>query len=74
VRPVGQAEARLKEAAKLGFATAIVPSRRGAKQSQDRRNESGGIALREIAHLRQLVALFEDTAPKPARVLGPAHS
>ncbi|HLI20825.1 MAG TPA: DNA repair protein RadA [Stellaceae bacterium] len=70
VRPVGQSEARLKEAAKLGFASAIAPARRGSKQ--DRRPDAGGIALREIAHLRQLVAMFEAVAPKPARVLGAA--
>jgi DNA repair protein RadA/Sms len=79
VRPVGQTEARLKEAAKLGFATAITPTRRSARQAQDRQGqdrkaESGGIALRELAHLRQLVALFEEAAPQPARILGPAHS
>ncbi|HEY3917150.1 MAG TPA: DNA repair protein RadA [Stellaceae bacterium] len=68
VRPVGQAEARLKEAAKLGFASAITPPRRGA-----RGGENGGIALRELAHLRQLVALFEDAVPQAARVLGTAR-
>jgi DNA repair protein RadA/Sms len=75
VRPVGQTEARLKEAAKLGFGTAFTPSRRsGARQGQDRKTDSGGIALRELTHLRQLVALFEDSAPRPARVLGATPS
>ena len=70
VRPVGQTEARLKEAAKLGFAAAITPSRRGGRPgNQDRKGESG-IALRELAHLRQLVALFEDTAPGPGEWAG----
>jgi DNA repair protein RadA/Sms len=76
IRPVGQAEARLKEAAKLGFAAAITPPRRALRQAQGREaaGKETGITLRELAHLRQLVALFEDSAPKPARVLGAAHS
>jgi DNA repair protein RadA/Sms len=76
VRPVGQAEARLKEAAKLGFAAAITPPRRALRQAQgrDAAGKETGITLLELAHLRQLVALFEDSAPKPARVLGAAHS
>jgi DNA repair protein RadA/Sms len=77
VRPVGQAEARLKEAAKLGFGTAITPARRSSRQNnpgKERGDVNDGIALRELAHLRQLLAMFEDTAPRPARVLGPAAS
>jgi DNA repair protein RadA/Sms len=76
VRPVGQAEARLKEAAKLGFGTAVTPARHNSrpKGAAKERGDVNGIALRELAHLRQLVAMFEDTAPRPARVLGPAAS
>jgi DNA repair protein RadA/Sms len=75
VRPVGQAEARLKEAAKLGFSTAIVPARRSARPgSTQKSGDVNGIDLRELAHLRQLVAMFEDTAPRPARVVGSAAS
>jgi DNA repair protein RadA/Sms len=79
VRPVGQAEARLKEAAKLGFSTAVTPARRGSrpdstKGGSAKTGDVNGIALRELAHLRQLVAMFEDAAPRPARVLGPAAS
>ena len=74
VRPVGQAEARLKEAAKLGFGTAVTPARRSSRQATAKTGDVNGIALRELAHLRQLVAMFEDTAPRPARVLGPAAS
>jgi DNA repair protein RadA/Sms len=58
VRAVSQTEARLKEAAKLGFAGALTPPRRGSKGARD-----GGIKLREIAHLRDLLALF-DVAPR----------
>ena len=49
VRGVAQSEQRLKEAAKLGFARALIPAQR-------RRAESGGLALDEIAHLQDLVA------------------
>lgn len=55
VRPVGQDESRLKEAAKLGFARALVPRRR--------RKAPGavpGISANEMGHLEDLVALFRD--------------
>ncbi|MDB5406282.1 MAG: repair protein RadA [Rhodospirillales bacterium] len=58
VRAVSQTEARLKEAAKLGFAGALTPPRRGSKAARD-----GAIKLREIAHLRDLLVLF-DAAPR----------
>jgi DNA repair protein RadA/Sms len=50
VRSVSQADLRLKEAAKLGFARALVPPSR-------RRREGSGAALRtvEIAHLQDIV-------------------
>ncbi|HVA12660.1 MAG TPA: DNA repair protein RadA [Stellaceae bacterium] len=63
VRAVGQAEARLKEAAKLGFGAAVTPPRHG--RNKERAGDAGGIAIRELAHLRQLVALFE-AAPRAA--------
>jgi DNA repair protein RadA/Sms len=69
IRPVSQSEARLKEAAKLGFTNALIPPRRGRAGE---RNLEAGLAIREMHHLRQLVALFEDTAPKAPRVVGPA--
>src|SRR5271170_205773 len=53
VRPVGHSEARLKEAAKLGFAQAWVPSGRV------RRHEAGdgaGLATVAIGHLSDLIA------------------
>jgi len=49
VRPVSQAEARLKEASKLGFTTALLPARR-----RKDRPESSGITLEEIRHLTDL--------------------
>ncbi|MBW7852240.1 MAG: DNA repair protein RadA [Rhodospirillales bacterium] len=54
VRAVSQREARLKEAAKLGFAQALVPG--------GRRREAGGgpadLAVRPIGHLQDMVAMF----------------
>jgi len=49
VRPVAHAEARLKEAAKLGFAEAWVPAGRVARTGE-------GMATIAIGHLRELVA------------------
>jgi DNA repair protein RadA/Sms len=53
VRSVSQADLRLKEAAKLGFARALVPP------SRRRRDNDAGTALRtiEIAHLQDLVEI-----------------
>ncbi len=53
VRGVSQPAQRLREAAKLGFARAIAPPQSDAEQSA-----GTGIMLTEIAHLRQLVAMF----------------
>jgi DNA repair protein RadA/Sms len=50
VRPVGHSEARLREAARLGFAEAWMPSRGGGKRRDT------GLSLAGIAHLRDLVA------------------
>ncbi len=49
VRPVAHAEARLKEAAKLGFAEAWVPAGRVARTGE-------GMATIAIGHLSELVA------------------
>jgi DNA repair protein RadA/Sms len=51
VRPVGQMDARLKEAAKLGFTRAILPTRRRGRTGSD-----GPIALHEVSRLGDLVA------------------
>jgi len=64
VRPVGQAEARLKEAGKLGFTGALVPPYRGRGKE---RRPPAGIALREIRHLRQLAELFDDLPRRAQR-------
>ena len=53
VRPVGQTDARLKEAAKLGFTTAIIPA--GSKV------KGGTMKIIEVEHLREIVSLFTET-------------
>jgi DNA repair protein RadA/Sms len=62
VRPVGQREARLREAAKLGFRSALVPRVRAGSGLAPRPPE--GIVVDEIEHLSDLVARFR-TADRP---------
>jgi len=56
VRPAPQAELRLKEAAKLGFKTALVPP--GVKA------EGAGIALEAIADVRDLARFMGNQLPE----------
>jgi DNA repair protein RadA/Sms len=49
IRPAPQAELRLKEAAKLGFSTAVVP--------RETRVDAAGLALRPIKDVADLLAL-----------------
>ena len=56
VRQVAQAESRLKEAAKLGFATACLPRR--VARGNRRPASPEGLQLAEIGHLSDLVAQF----------------
>jgi DNA repair protein RadA/Sms len=60
VRPVGHAEARLKEAAKLGFAEAWIPRRAG----RSRRAAETPLSVAEIGHLGDLVTRL---SPRRAR-------
>lgn len=65
VRMVGQAEARLKEAAKLGFATACLPKRvagRGRALAVP-----DGLRLWEIGHLADLVAALASAERRAGR-------
>jgi DNA repair protein RadA/Sms len=57
IRAVGQAETRLKEAAKLGFASALVPAvhRPGAK---GKAAPEGPISAQRLGHVQDLTALF----------------
>jgi DNA repair protein RadA/Sms len=62
IRPVPQAEARLKEAAKLGFKTAFIPA--GTK-SLASLGAATGLALTEINNVAELLRFAPE--PKPAR-------
>jgi DNA repair protein RadA/Sms len=62
VRPVARADARLKEAGKLGFRQAIAPRIRGG-------GPVAKLRLREISDLGELVALFETGEPTPRAAL-----
>lgn len=57
VRSVAQMDLRLKEAAKLGFAEALIPTRRKKGQTSTPA-PLDGLSVREIGHLQDLVALF----------------
>ena len=65
VRSVGQSDARLKEAAKLGFRSALVPA--GRKVAKKTRSE---LELKEAAELRDMVEFFERGSDMPIRMLG----
>jgi DNA repair protein RadA/Sms len=56
VRAVGRADARLKEAGKLGFTRAIAPKGRGEKRSG---GEERSIRAKVVAHVTDLIAEFE---------------
>ena len=60
VRPVGHTEARLKEAAKLGFVEAWMPSGRGKRRGAV---AAAGFEIAAIGHLSELV---ERLAPRRA--------
>jgi DNA repair protein RadA/Sms len=53
VRGVSHTALRLKEAAKLGFASAVLPAMAQAQPVQD-----AGLMLREVEHLRELLPMF----------------
>jgi DNA repair protein RadA/Sms len=64
VRQVPQAEARLKEAAKLGFDQATLPRRvaRGNRKA----DAPDGLLLQEIGHIADLVSGFAVNSEQPA--------
>jgi len=70
VRPVSQAEARLKEAEKLGFGQAITPQRKGKKGG--RKPGSGStLSMTEISHLQELLGLLSaDGTVSPFTAVG----
>ena len=65
VRPVGRADLRLKEAEKLGFARAVVPSHRKGKRG----DAPARIKLTETGHLSDLLRILElDGSVQPVAV------
>jgi DNA repair protein RadA/Sms len=64
IRPVAHADARLKEAAKLGFSEAWVPVRPTARGGRTAKSGEG-LATVPIAHLSELVARL---SPAPRRL------
>ncbi len=59
IRPVPQAESRLKEAAKLGFKSAFVP--------KGTRVEAAGLSLTEIASVADLLRFGPQAGSRPVR-------
>ena len=68
VRAVAQTDARLKEAAKLGFSSAIVPER--VRGGRERQASGADIERRELSRLSDLAAMFVDEATIGRRVGG----
>ncbi len=66
IRPVSRIDARLKEAAKLGFVRAIIPKVRSGKAAKP---NVAGLEIVEIAHLCDLVDAAIPNA-EPARMRG----
>ena len=61
VRAVSQMDARLKEAEKLGFTQAIIPSRK--KKSGKMPAYKGSLQIIEISHLNDLVFILPEKTP-----------
>jgi DNA repair protein RadA/Sms len=61
VRAVSQMDARLKEAEKLGFTQAIIPSQK--KKSGKMPAYKGSLQIIEISHLNVLVFIFPEKTP-----------
>jgi DNA repair protein RadA/Sms len=73
VRPVSHTEARLKEAAKLGFGEAWTPVRRSSRGKRSPGNEAG-LATVLIGHLSELVArLSRNGAPRGRKLMEAAE-
>ena len=67
VRPVGHTEARLKEAAKLGFAGAWMPALRSRRRATG--NAAAGLATVPTGHLSELVTRLSPRHPPRRRGL-----
>jgi DNA repair protein RadA/Sms len=64
IRPVAQANARLKEAAKLGFSSALIPS---ARRDQA---EASTLRTGTIGHIGELIASIAVDSPRRKAVAG----
>ena len=62
IRPVGQTDARLKEAGKLGFKRAIIPVAASSEKGKRKGLVASGLDVLEIRHLNDLVGIFRDLA------------
>lgn len=65
VRPVGQFEARTKEALKLGFSRAFSPRQR--LRSKPTQGTVGSLEHIDIAHIQDLISLLRDEIPSPSK-------
>jgi len=66
IRAVPQADARLKEAVKLGFTRAIMPPAPGAKgKKASQKPRPGNMEITEVSHIGDLLALFARPGGKP---------
>lgn len=62
IRPVAGASTRLKEAAKLGFKRALLPTARNKKGGAEPDGETLGMEIVELSHLNDLVVMLSDDA------------
>lgn len=60
VRHVSQSDHRMKEAAKLGFERAILPTIRGKKNAGKKGQNKASIDITELGHLNDLLPLFSE--------------
>lgn len=68
IRAVGQTEARLKEAQKLGFTQALMPAVSRSGRAASAASAAGsGFTRRELAELADLVAIFAAAAQRRPR-------
>lgn len=59
IRNVGQTDLRLKEAEKLGFKRALIPTQRTSRKKNQKQNTSG-LKMTEASFLKDILPLFSD--------------
>jgi DNA repair protein RadA/Sms len=65
IRQVPQPDLRLREAAKLGFKQAVIPTRTTKDAKKPASDQ--GIARTELRHVQDMLGLWGDAAPAPRR-------